>query len=148
MVSKATYTSSNCTGMIIQLFISITNVIWQDGVVGNGCLLSWASWTSVDNYPLLMFYTMESNASLTAFQKWITTNPITTDGDTLASYQQVKLVALRFGLTLCGMWIAQFTNLYNRVPNYVENSPYSFLEYERLCGSIGTLTANYNQRCA
>ena len=91
---------------------------------------------------------MESNASLTTFQKWITTDPITTDGDTLTSYQQVELVALRFGLSLHGLWIAQFTDQYDRVPDYVENSPYSFSEYERLCGSIGTLTADYDQRCA
>ena len=117
-------------------------------MVGNGCLLPWASWTSTDNYLLPMFYTMESNASLTAFQKWITTDLITTDGDTLALYQQVELVTLGFGLTLCRLWIAQFTDQYDRVPNYVENSPYSFSEYERLCGNIGTLTADYDQRCA
>ena len=102
----------------------------------------------MDNYLLLMFYTMESNASLTAFQKWITTNLITTDGDTLTLYQQVELVTLRFGLSLHGLWIAQFTNQYDRVPDYVENSPYSFSEYERLCSSIGTLTADYDHRCA
>ena len=70
----------------------------------------------MDNYLLPMFYTMEPNALLTAFQKWITTDLITTDGDTLALYQQVELVALRFGLALRRLWIAQFTNLYNRVP--------------------------------
>ena len=95
-----------------------------------------------------MFYIMESNASLTTFQKWITTDLITTDGDTLALYQQVELVTLGFRLSLHGLWIVQFIDQYNRVPNYVENSPYSFSEYERLCGSIGTLTANYDQRCA
>ena len=95
-----------------------------------------------------MFYTVESNASLTAFQKWNTTDPITTDGDTLTSYQQVELVALRFGLSLRRLWIAQLTDQCDRVPDYVENSPYSFSEYEKLCGSIGTLTANYDQRCA
>ena len=117
-------------------------------MVSDGCPLPWASWTSTDNYLPLMFYTMESNASLTAFQKWITTDPITTDGDTLTSYQQVELVALGFRLSLRGLWIAQFTDQYNRVPNYVENSPYLFSEYERLCSNIGTLTANYDQRCA
>lgn len=102
----------------------------------------------MDNYLLPMFYTMESNASLTAFQKWITTNLITTDSGTLTLYQQVELVTLRFGLSLHGLWIAQFTSQYDRVPDYVENSPYSFSEYERLCSSIGTLTADYDHRCA
>ena len=134
--------------MPIKLFKSVSNVIQQDGTVGNGCPLPWASWTSTDNYLPPMFYTKESNASLPAFRKWITTNPITTDGDTLASYQQVEVVALGFGLSLRGLWIAQFTDQYNRVPDYVENSPYSFDEYEKLCGSIGTLTADYEKRCA
>lgn len=134
--------------MPIKLFKSVSNVIQQDGTVGDGCPLPWASWTSTDNYLPPMFYTKESNASLPAFRKWITTDPITTDGDTLASYQQVEVVALGFGLSLRGLWIAQFTDQYNRVPDYVENSPYSFDEYEKLCGSIGTLTADYEKRCA
>ena len=75
-----------------------------------------------------------------------TTDPITTDGDTLTSYQQVEVVALGFRLSLHGLWIAQFTDQYNRVPNYVENSPYSFDEYEKLCSSIGTLTADYKNK--
>ena len=70
-------------------------------------------------------------------------DPITADGNTLASYQQVELVLLAIGLALRALWIAQFPETYSDVPNYVIDSPYPFSEYEQLIHNIENLISGY-----
>src|ERR1700683_2267081 len=70
--------------------------------VQNGDLLeesppAWVTWESNDNYLPAAFYDTKSTFSLSelsAFARGVGNDPITADGDTLASYDQVELVAL------------------------------------------------------
>jgi hypothetical protein len=75
-------------------------------------------------------------------------DPITADGDTLASYQQVELVLLAIGLALRALWIAQFPKNYSDVPNYVIDSPYPFSEYEQLTHNVENLISGYYETYA
>lgn len=91
---------------------------------------SWVSWTATDNYLPNPFYNHTSNTSLSNLHRWARTNPITMEDNYLASYQQVEQVALRLSLALRGLWISQFLDNYHKVPVYVLDSPYPFVEYE------------------
>jgi hypothetical protein len=70
--------------------------IVQDGnlLEGDEAPLKWVTWESTDNYLSDAFYNKRSTYSLSAFMCWASTDPITADGDTLASYKQVELVIL------------------------------------------------------
>jgi hypothetical protein len=103
----------------------------------------WASWASMGRYLSDEFYDTMSSSSLSAFSDWTSTDPITADGNILASYEQVELVILSFGLTFRGLWVAQFPDQYTQVPDHVLNSPYSFTEYEKLSLNIEDLISGY-----
>jgi hypothetical protein len=70
-------------------------------------------------------------------------DPITADNDMLASYKQVELVILSFGLAFRGLWIAQFPERYSDVPAHVVNSQYPFSQYEQLGHQIQDLISGY-----
>jgi len=72
-------------------------------------------------------------------------DPITADNNNLASYEQVELVALGFGLAFRALWIAQFPEKYSDVPTHIINSPYPFSEYTQLSHSIQDLLAGYEE---
>jgi hypothetical protein len=72
-------------------------------------------------------------------------DPITADGDALASYKQVELVILGFGLAFRALWIAQFPEIYSDVPAYILNSPYPFSEYEQLSHKIENIISGYDE---
>ena len=73
----------------------------------------------------------------------MSTDPITADGDLLASYQQVELAILAIGFALRRLWIAQFPDQYADIPPHIINSPYPFSEYEQLSHQISDLIAGY-----
>ena len=79
-----------------------------------------------------MFYDPHSSLSCWSFKQWILSNPLTINGDTLASYQQIELVILGLRLAFRGLWIAQFPNDYTDVPLYIISSPYPFTKHEQL----------------
>jgi hypothetical protein len=89
------------------------------------------------------FYDSTSPSSLPAFRQWASTDPLTADGSILASYEQVELVVLSFGLALRGLWVAQFPDQYSQVPGYVLSSPYPFSEYEEISLKIKELISGY-----
>jgi len=72
-------------------------------------------------------------------------DPITADSNHLASYEQVELVALGFGLAFRALWIAQFPEKYSDVPTHIINSPYPFLEYAQLSHGIQDLLSGYEE---
>jgi hypothetical protein len=106
---------------------------------------TWASWASGDSYLSDTFYDPDSSSSLSAFRKWTATDPITADGNMLASYEQVELVILAFGLALRALWAAQFPDEYSQVPTHVLNSPYQFIEYENIGADIKKLISGYTE---
>ena len=108
-----------------------------------GTLPAWVSWTSTDNYLSDAFYDTKSSSSLSTFIRWAGTDPITADNDMLASYKQVELVILGFGLAFRGLWIAQFPEGYSDLPAHVINSPYPFSQYEQLGHQIKDLISGY-----
>ena len=57
----------------------------------------------------------------------------------LASYDQIELVILGFGLAFRGIWIVQFEDQYQDVPSYISDSGYPFSEYEQLGHLINDL---------
>ena len=61
-------------------------------------LPAWVSWTSNDRYISKAFFNPKLTSSRSAFIHWISMDPITADNNHLASYKQVELVALGFGL--------------------------------------------------
>ena len=92
------------------------------------------------------FYDTKSTSSLSAcsvFAHWVGNDPITADGDTLASYDQVELVALAFGLAFRALWVAQFPGRYSDVPPYILNSSYPFSEIEQLSHKIENIISGY-----
>ncbi|KAI0245728.1 hypothetical protein BJV78DRAFT_1287259 [Lactifluus subvellereus] len=103
----------------------------------------WASWASMDRYLSNAYYNTMSSSSLSTFCDWTSTDPITADGNLLASYEQVELVILSFGLTFRGLWVAQFPDQYPQVPDHVLNSPYSFLKYDKPSCNIENLISGY-----
>jgi hypothetical protein len=89
------------------------------------------------------FFNPQSSLSLSAFTRWIETDPITADNHKLASYHQVELVALGCGLAFRALWIAQFPDRYSDVPAHIIDSPYPFSTYEQLSHTIQDLLAGY-----
>jgi hypothetical protein len=104
---------------------------------------AWVSWQSTDRYLSEDFFNPQSSSSLSAFTRWIDTDPITADTGFLASYEQVELVALGCGLAFRALWIAQFPDRYSDVPAHIINSPYPFSVYEQLGHSIQDLLSGY-----
>jgi hypothetical protein len=104
---------------------------------------AWASWESADNYLPDAFYDPKSSSSLSALIKWAAADPITAEDNMLASYKQVELVILSFGLAFRALWIAEVPLRYSDVPTHVLNSPYPFSQYEQLSHSIADLIAGY-----
>ena len=90
-----------------------------------------------------MFYNPHSSSSLQSFKQWILSDPLTVNGDTLASYQQIEMVILGFGLAFRGLWIAQFPDDYTDVPCYIILSPYPFTEHEQLGYMIENLISGF-----
>ena len=106
---------------------------------------SWVSWKSSDNFLPAAFFDQTSDISLAAFDKWITTDPITTEDNFLVSYQQIEHVALGFGLAFRALWIAQFSDSTANVPAYILDSPYPFTQYDQLSYQIENLIAGYEE---
>lgn len=104
---------------------------------------AWVTWKSTDNYLSAAFYDPKSTSSYSAFTRWIHNDPITADGNNLASYDQVELVILGFGLAFRAIWIVQFPDQYPDVPAYIVNSCYPFSEYEQLSHNIDNLLSGY-----
>ena len=92
---------------------------------------AWVTWESSNNY------------LSTAFKHWVSKDPITADGDNLASYKQVELVTLGFGLAFRALWIVQFLDLYSDVPAYIITSSYPFSKYEQLSHNIKDIISGY-----
>ena len=119
--------------------------------VQNGNLLedsppAWATWESDEKYLPAAFYDVKSTSSLSAqseFVWWVGNDPITADGDSLASYDQVELIALAFGLAFRALWVAQFPGIYSDVPPYILNSSYPFTKYEQLSHEIENIISRY-----
>ena len=61
----------------------------------------------------------------------------------LASYDQIELDILGFGLAFRGVWIVQFEDQYWDVPSYISDSGYPFSEYEQLGHLINNLLSGY-----
>jgi hypothetical protein len=106
---------------------------------------AWVSWKSTDRYISKAFFNPKSSSSLSVFTNWISMDPITADNNNLASYEQVELVALGFGLAFRALWIAQFLEKYSDVPTHIINSPYPFSEYAQLSHGIQDLLAGYEE---
>lgn len=106
---------------------------------------TWATWDSTENYLPGAFYRKKSPISLSAFKHWISLDPITADGDMLASYKQVELVILAFGLAFRALWVAQFPEKFSDVPTYILKSSYPFSEYEQLSHNVDDLIAGYGE---
>jgi len=106
---------------------------------------TWVAWESTDQYLSSAFFEPASSSSLSAFARWISKDPITADGDVLASYKQVELVALGFGLAFRALWIAQFPEQYSDVPAHVLNSSYPFSQYEQLSHQVHELINGYRE---
>jgi hypothetical protein len=70
---------------------------------------------------------------------------ITADGDMLASYKQVELVILGFGLVFRALWVAQFPENFSDVPTYILKSSYPFSEYEQLSHDVDDLISGYSE---
>jgi hypothetical protein len=101
------------------------------------------SWKSDDRYISKAFFNPKSTSSLSAFTQWISMDPITADNNHLASYEQVELVALGFGLAFRALWVAQFPEKYSDVPTHIVNSSYQFSEYDQLSHNIQDLVSGY-----
>jgi len=104
---------------------------------------TWVSWKSADPYISRAFFNPKSLLSLSAFVRWIGTDPITVDNNFLMSYEQVELVALGFRLAFRALWVAQFPKKYANVPTHIINSPYQFSEYAQLSHGIEDLLSGY-----
>ena len=104
----------------------------QDGEALDKSHPAWISWESKDNYLLEGFYDPTSMSSYSEFTCWIRNDPITVGGNNLASYDQIELVILGFGLAFRGVWIIEFQDQYWDVPSYIANSGYPFSKYEQL----------------
>jgi hypothetical protein len=74
---------------------------------------------------------------------WLSMDPITADGNQLASYDQVELIILAVGLAFRALWITQFSEKYSDVPTFVVDSHYPFSEYEQLSHSVQDLISGY-----
>lgn len=72
-------------------------------------------------------------------------DPITADGDVLASYQQVELVIFGLGLAFRALWVVQFPQRYFDVPTYILKSSYPFSEYQQLSHEVDNLISGYGE---
>jgi hypothetical protein len=117
----------------------------QDSDLLEGNPPAWASWKSDAHYLPDIFYKKKSSSSLSALVRWMAKDPISADGDVLASYKQVELFLLAVGLALRGLWIAQFPEHYTDVPAYIIDSPYPFSEYEQMSHKIHDLITGYDE---
>ena len=118
----------------------------QNGNLLEDSPLAWATWESDKKYLPTAFYDVKSMSSLSAqseFAWWVGNDPIIADGDTLASYDQVELITLAFGLAFRALWVAQFPGIYFNVPPYILNSSYPFTEYEQLSHKIENIISGY-----
>lgn len=104
---------------------------------------AWVSWQSTDRFLSEAFFDPKSSSSLSAFTRWIKTDPITADNSAIASSSQVELVALGYGLAFRALWISQFPEEYSDVPAHIINSPYPFSEYEQLGHTLRDLVSGY-----
>ena len=104
----------------------------QDGEASDESRPAWISWKSKDHYLLEEFYDPSAASSYSEFKRWIQNDPITVGDNKLASYDQIELVILGFGLAFRGIWIVQFEDQYRDVPSYISDSGYPFSEYEQL----------------
>jgi hypothetical protein len=111
-----------------------------------GTPLTWVTWDSANYYLPSAFYRNKSPVSLSAFKQWISMDPITADGDMLASYKQVELIILGLGLAFRALWVAQFPEKFSNVPTYILKSSYPFLEYEQLSHNIDGLISGYIEK--
>lgn len=127
------------------IHISYINLLMncQDGELLDGSPPAWVSWKSNDRYIPKAFFNPKSTSSLSAFTHWISMDPITADNNNLASYEQVELVALGFGLAFRALWVAQFPEKYSDVPTHIVNSSYQFSEYDQLSHNIQDLVSGY-----
>ena len=116
----------------------------QDGKALDESCPAWISWKSKDHYLLEEFYNPSSALSYSEFERWIWNDLITVGDNNLASYDQIELVILGFGLAFRGIWIIQFEDQYQDVPSYISDSGYPFSKYEQL----GHLIDNLLSRCA
>ena len=101
------------------------------------------SWNLNKSYLPDTFYDPHSSLSLQSFKQWILSDPLTVNGDTLASYQQIELVILGFGLAFRGLCIPQFPDDYADVPHYIISGPYLFTEHEQLGYMIENLISGF-----
>ena len=101
------------------------------------------SWNLNKSYLPDTFYDPHSSLSLRSFKQWILSDPLTVNGDTLASYQQIELVILGFGLAFRGLCIPQFPDDYADVPHYIISSPYLFTEHEQFGYMIENLISGF-----
>jgi hypothetical protein len=108
-----------------------------------GTPLTWVTWDSANNYLPSAFYCKKSPVSLSAFKQWISMDPITADGDMLASYKQVELIILGLGLAFRALWVVQFPEKFSDVPAYILKSSYPFSEYKQLSHKIDNLISGY-----
>lgn len=104
---------------------------------------AWVSWQSTDRFLSEAFFDPKSSSSLSAFTRWIKTDPITAENGAIASSRQVELVALGYGLAFRALWISQFAEQYSDVPAHIINSPYPFSEYEQLGHTLRDLVSGY-----
>ena len=70
-------------------------------------------------------------------------DPITAENSAIASFRQVELVALGYGLAFRALWILQFPEQYSDIPAHIMNSPYPFSEYEQLGHTLRDLISGY-----
>jgi hypothetical protein len=118
----------------------------QNGDLLEKSPLAWVTWESNNNYLPAAFYNTKLTSSLSMlseFTCWVGNDPITADGDTLASYNQVELIALAFGLAFKALWVAQFPGIYSNIPPYILNSSSPFSEYEQLSHRIKNIISGY-----
>src|ERR1700683_3873108 len=103
---------------------------------------AWVAWESNDNYLPAAFYDPKSTSSLSTISEfvcWVGNDPITANGDTLASYDQVELVALGFGLACRAFWVVQFPGIYSNLPHTCSTVPIRFLNMSNLVTGSKTL---------
>ena len=118
----------------------------QNGDLLEKSPLAWVTWESNNNYLPAAFYDTKLTSSLSVlseFTHWVGNGLITAGGDTLASYNQVELIALAFGLSFGALWVAQFPGIYFNIPPYILNSSYLFSEYEQLSHRIENIISGY-----
>lgn len=77
--------------------------------------------------------------------RWLAKDPITTNRDTLASYQQLENVILTVGLAFRALRIPQFPEQFQDIPDYVLKSPYSPLQDDQFGLCVKELLTGYER---